>query len=31
MAVLGFISGAIAAALYNLAVGVLGGIELEFE
>jgi hypothetical protein len=29
--VLGFIIGAIGAAIYNLAAGMLGGVELELE
>ena len=30
-AVIGFISGAIGAALYNLAAGWIGGIQIELE
>ena len=30
-AIIGFVGGAIAAALYNLLAGVVGGIEMEFE
>jgi len=29
--VIGFIAGAIGAALYNLVAGVVGGIEIEVE
>ena len=29
--VMGFLVGIIGAALYNVAAGILGGIELEFE
>jgi hypothetical protein len=29
--VIGFLSGIIGAALYNVAAGLFGGIELEFE
>jgi hypothetical protein len=30
-AVIGFIAGAIGAALYNLVAGIVGGIEIEVE
>ena len=29
--VIGFLAGVIGAALYNVAAGLIGGIELEFE
>ena len=29
--IIGFIGGAIAAALYNLVAGIVGGIEIEVE
>jgi len=29
--ILGFIGGAIVAALYNVAAGVIGGVEVEFK